>query len=109
MVYRVTLHNIAKPDVAALEQSGLSRLIQIARERMKMLAALIDFRQHPRVEELTKDAPGWFRYKAGRLRVIFRIVHSETDDPDTLQIVMIDLRDDDTYGAELQRRYKLLK
>jgi hypothetical protein len=85
---------------------GYHGLVKVARERMHMLAALSDFREHARVEELTKDAPGWYRYKAGRLRVLFRVLHGNED---TLQITMIDLRDDDTYGAELKRRYRLLE
>ncbi len=38
MAFRVTIHNIAKPDLEALRKAGLSRLIERARKKMHQLA-----------------------------------------------------------------------
>jgi mRNA-degrading endonuclease RelE of RelBE toxin-antitoxin system len=111
MPYKVNVHEVVEADLDALRRAGLKQLIKKAVLRMNRLAETDDPRQHNNVTELRDDAPHWYRYKTGRLRIIFRLRKSDPRASifDIIEITMIDLRDDKTYGKELIRRYKLLE
>lgn len=111
MAYRTTIHDIANDDLKALQKAGLSALIERAREKLRALAELENPEDHPRVTRLKFSAPKWYRYRDGRIRIIFRFIKSspERTKADVIQVTMIDLRDDETYGQELARRYHRLE
>ena len=110
VMFKVEIHDIAKNDLVALQKAGLQRFIEQAISKLDSLAKEEHPQLHPRVTNL-KICPGWYRYRSGDMRIIFRFTKSSIDlaSADTLQITMVDLRDEDTYAHELQRRYQALE
>jgi len=111
--YKITIHPLAEKDLKALHQAGLSHFADRAAQQLKQHSELPDF-PHERggkVTLLAADAPGWFRLKHGRIRIIFRFVKSDPSIPraDTIEVVRVDQRDESTYGRELRRRYALIE
>jgi hypothetical protein len=111
MTYRVTIHNIAKPDLETLREAGLAHLIDRAKEKMYMIADLERPQDHNNVTQLKYAAPLWFRYSDGRIRIMFRFTKSKVEltHADTMQVTMLVRHTDKTYGAELKRRYQQLE
>jgi hypothetical protein len=111
MAYRVTIHNIAKPDLETLREAGLSHLIDRAKEKMHMIADLNRPQEHNNVTVLKHIAPLWFRYSDGSVRIVFRFTKSRAElvHADTMQVTMLVRRNNKTYGADLKRRYQQLE
>lgn len=113
MPYTLVEHPLAQEDIAALRKRGLGKVVQRAQERIAAYAELDLAKpdQHPNVTALPHHAPGWYRYKMGRVRIFFRLIASQIQiiQLDVLQVTMIDAhRDEDTY-QDLAKRYKKIE
>jgi mRNA-degrading endonuclease RelE of RelBE toxin-antitoxin system len=110
-MYRVQIHDLAKDDIQVLKKAGKRKIADRAVTKINMIATLKDPTEHNNVTILDEDAPGWFRYKDGDMRIIFRFTKSgiEVIMTDVIEITMLAQRNEKTYGRELQRRYRLLE
>jgi len=110
-MYQVRSHPLAQEDFETLKKAGKAKLVARAVKKIEMIASIQNPAKHNNVLELDQDAPGWFRYKDGDMRIIFRFTKSgiEVIMTDVIEITMLAQRNEKTYGRELQRRYRLLE
>jgi mRNA-degrading endonuclease RelE of RelBE toxin-antitoxin system len=110
-MYQVRSHALAENDFEAFKKAGKAKLVARAVKKIQMIAALPNPAKHNNVVLLDEDAPGWFRYKDGDIRIIFRFTQSgvEIVMTDVIEITMLAQRNEKTYGRELQRRYRLIE
>ena len=110
-MYLVRIHPLAEEDFLAFKKAGNNKLAARALKKIQMIAALPNPIKHNNVVALDEDAPEWYRYKDGDIRIIFRLTQSgiEVVMNDMIEITMLAHRNEKTYGRELQRRYRLLE
>ena len=110
-MYLVEIHDLAKDDIRTLKKAGKNKIAQRSLKKINMIAVLKDPTEHNNVTILDEDAPGWFRYKDGDMRIIFRFTKSgiEVVMTNVIEITMLAQRNEKTYGRELQRRYRLIE
>ncbi len=110
-MYQVRIHPLAEEDFLAFKKAGNNKLVARALKKIQMIAALPNPIKHNNVVSLDNDAPEWYRYKDGDIRIIFRFTQSgiEVVMNGTIEITMLAQRNEKTYGRELQRRYRLLE
>lgn len=110
-MYQVRIHPLAENDFLAFKKAGNTKLAARALKKIQMIAALPNPAKHNNVVALDEDAPEWYRYKDGDIRIVFRFTQSgiEVVMNDVIEITMLAQRNEKTYGRELQRRYRLLE